>query len=238
MPLASNASIRSASGDGTRGRHIGTSAKPAQRGNGTTRDPERTKASILSAATREFTEKGFGGARVDNIARRAKINKRMLYHYFGGKELLYVAVLEESYAAIRSAEGALDLGHRAPRDAMQELVLFTWHYYLDHPEFLSLLGTENLMRGKFVKRSQRAQIMNSPIIAALDDVLGRGAKTGVFKPGLDPLDVYLTIAGLGFFYLSNRYTLTAAFGRDLMDKAELARWGDHIVDVVLTHLTP
>jgi len=117
-------------------------------------------------------------------------------------------------------------------------VLFTWHYYLDHPEFLSLLGTENLMRGKFVKRSQRAQIMNSPIIAALDDVLGRGAKTGVFKPGLDPLDVYLTIAGLGFFYLSNRYTLTAAFGRDLMDKAELARWGDHIVDVVLTHLTP
>ena len=117
-------------------------------------------------------------------------------------------------------------------------MLFTWHYYLDHPEFLSLLGTENLMRGKFVRRSQRAQAMNSPIIAELRDVLERGARAAVFKPDLDPLDVYLTIAGLGFFYLSNRFTLTAAFGRDLMDKAELTRWGEHIVDVVLTHLTP
>ncbi len=207
-------------------------------GGATIRDPERTKASILAAATREFTEKGFGGARIDAIARRARINKRMLYHYFGGKELLYLAVLEQSYAAIRAAEAGLDLGHRPPREAMRELVLFTWHYFLAHPEFLSLLGTENLMRGRFVKKSERAVIMNSPIIAELRDVLARGSGDGVFRAGLDPLDIYITIAALGFFYLSNRWTLSAAFARDLMDPAELARWEAHIVEVMLSYLTP
>jgi TetR/AcrR family transcriptional regulator len=197
-----------------------------------TRDPEGTKAAILAASIKEFTEKGFGGARVDAIARHANINKRMLYHYFGGKEALYVAVLEHIYGAIRSAEIALDLGHREPRDAMRELVLFTWHYYLDHPEFLSLLGTENLLRGKFLKRSDRVVAMNSPIIAELQDVLKRGAKSGAFRPGIDALDVYLSIAGLGFFYLSNRWTLSTVFRRDLMQKAELARWGEHIVDTI------
>jgi TetR/AcrR family transcriptional regulator len=162
----------------------------------------------------------------------------MLYHYFGGKELLYLAVLEQSYAAIRAAEAGLDLGHRPPREAMRELVLFTWHYFLAHPEFLSLLGTENLMRGRFVKKSERAVIMNSPIIAELRDVLARGSGDGVFRAGLDPLDIYITIAALGFFYLSNRWTLSAAFARDLMDPAELARWEAHIVEVMLSYLTP
>ena len=160
----------------------------------------------------------------------------MLYHYFGGKELLYLAVLEESYAAIRSAEADLDLGHRAPREAMEELVLFTWHYYLDHPEFLSLLGTENLLRGKFVKRSERVVAMNSPLIAALQDVLERGRKAKLFRAGIDPLDVYLSIAALGFFYLSNRWTLSTVFRRDLMDTAELTRWGEHMVGMVLTFI--
>jgi AcrR family transcriptional regulator len=199
-----------------------------------TRDPEGTKAAIISASVKEFTEKGFGGARIDAIARRANINKRMLYHYFGGKEALYVEVLELSYASIRAAESELDLGHRDPREAVRALVLFTWHYYLDHPEFLSLLGTENLLRGKFVKRSERVVAMNSPLIAALQDVLDRGRKAKLFRDAIDPLDVYLSIAGLGFFYLSNRWTLSTVFRRDLMDSAELTRWGEHMVEMILT----
>ncbi len=198
------------------------------------RDPEGTKASILAAATREFTDKGFGGARIDAIANSAKINKRMLYHYFGGKEALYVAVLEHSYGGIRAAEAELDLAHRDPEEALRELVLFTFRYFVDHPEFLSLLGTENLMRARFLKRSERIVAVNSPLIDELRDVLARGTARGVFRKQADPLDVYLTMAALGFFYLSNRWTLATVFRRDLAAPAELARWGDHIADVVLT----
>jgi AcrR family transcriptional regulator len=212
--------------------------KPAGERSGASRDPEGTKAAILAAATREFTEKGFGGARIDAIAAHAKINKRMLYHYYGGKEALYVAVLEHAYTAIRRAEAKLDLAHREPEDGLRELVQFTFHYFLDHPEFLSLLGTENLLKAKFLKRSERILAINSPLIDELHDVLERGAKNGVFRADLDPLDVYLTMAALGFFYLSNRWTLSTVFRRDLLAKREVARWGEHIADVVLSSLRP
>ena len=205
---------------------------------GASRDPEGTKAAILAAATREFTDKGFGGARIDAIAAHAKINKRMLYHYYGGKEALYVAVLEETYSAIRRAEAKLDLAHREPEEGLRDLVQFTFRYFLDHPEFLSLLGTENLLKAKFLKRSESVVAMNSPLIDELRDVLKRGAKKGVFRADADPLDVYLTMAALGFFYLSNRWTLTTVFRRDLLAKGEIARWGEHISDVVLSSLKP
>ena len=204
--------------------------------NGTSRDPEGTKAAILAAATREFMEKGFGGARIDAIAAHARINKRMLYHYFGGKEALYVAVLEHSYAAIRSAEAKLDLAHRDPEEGLRDLVQFTFRYFVDHPEFLSLLGTENLMQAKFLRRSERIVAMNSPLIDELRDVLKRGAATGVFRADTDPLDVYLTMASMGFFYLSNRWTLSTVFRRNLLTKAQIARWGEHICDVLLSYL--
>ena len=205
---------------------------------GVSRDPEGTKAAILAAATREFTDKGFGGARIDAIAAQARINKRMLYHYYGGKEALYLAVLEETYGAIRRAEAKLDLAHREPEEGLRDLVQFTFRYFLDHPEFLSLLGTENLHKAKFLKRSERILAINSPLIDELRDVLERGAKKGVFRRDSDPLDVYLTMAALGFFYLSNRWTLTTVFRRDLLAKDEIARWGEHISDVVLSSLTP
>jgi AcrR family transcriptional regulator len=216
----------------------GRTGKPEGERNGTSRDPEGTKTAILAAATREFADKGFGGARIDAIAAQAKINKRMLYHYFGGKEDLYLAVLEETYGGIRRAEAKLDLAHREPEDGMRELVRFTFHYFLDHPEFLSLLGTENLMKAKFLKRSERVLAINSPLIDELRDVLERGAKKGVFRRDADPLDVYLTMAALGFFYLSNRWTLTTVFRRDLLAKDEIARWGEHLAGVVLSSLKP
>jgi TetR/AcrR family transcriptional regulator len=216
----------------------GRTGKPEGERNGTSRDPEGTKTAILAAATREFADKGFGGARIDAIAAQAKINKRMLYHYFGGKEDLYLAVLEETYGGIRRAEAKLDLAHREPEDGMRELVRFTFHYFLDHPEFLSLLGTENLMKAKFLKRSERVLAINSPLIDELRGVLERGAKKGVFRAGIDPLDVYLTMAALGFFYLSNRWTLSTVFRRDLVAKREIARWGEYMTGVVLSSLGP
>ncbi|WP_159588993.1 TetR/AcrR family transcriptional regulator [Chelativorans xinjiangense] len=208
--------------------------KPAQGGRQkVSRDPERTQAAILEAATAEFAEKGIGGARVDMIAERAGTNKRMLYHYFGDKIGLYVAVLEAAYGAIRSAERELDLAHKAPEEALSELSRFTWHYFLKHPEFISLLNTENLHNAEHLRGSRKLMEMHSHFVTELAEVLRRGAEDGLFRPGIDPINVYITIAALGYFYLSNRHTLSAIFGRNLSDPARLAEWEAHVVKTVL-----
>lgn len=200
------------------------------------RDPERTRASILAAATQEFAENGIGGARVDAIAERAGINKRMLYHYFGDKEQLYLAVLEEAYVGIRTAEKSLNLSDLEPEQGIAELAMFTWGYFLEHPEFLSLLGTENLHRARWLRQSTRLKELHSSFIDKLSDLLQRGRKEGLFRPDVDPLNLYLTIAALGYFYLSNQYTLSTIFGRDLMDKSNLDVWKRHIVHVTLASI--
>lgn len=202
------------------------------------RDPERTRAAILAAATQEITTKGLDGARVDEIARRSGVNKRMIYHYFGDKEGLYLAVLETTYAAIRTAEIGLQLADRDPVEGMRELVLFTWQYFIDHPEFLSLLGTENLHRAAYLKKSKRIRDLHSPLVGMIADLLERGARKRVFRGGVDPVDLYVTIAALGFFYMSNRHTLSTIFGRDLATPANLEARGRHIVEVVLAYLKP
>ena len=202
------------------------------------RDPERTAAAILAAAIQEFSQKGYDGARIDAIAARAHINKRMLYHYFGGKDALYLAVLEGRYAAIRSAEHLLDLTHREPVEAMRSLVEFTWDYFLEHPEFLAILATENQQKARFVRQSERIVQLNSPLIDAIGEVLRRGAATGVFKPDVDAVQLYISMAALGAFYLSNSWTLSAIFRRDLLSTEEVAGWGNHIVDMVLAFLRP
>jgi len=209
----------------------GTRRQPSGR-----RDPERTRAAILEAATAEFTAKGLGGARVDEIARRARVNKRMIYHYFRDKEWLYLAVLEAAYTSIRSAERGLKLADKDPVEGMRELVLFTWHYFIDHPEFLSLLGTENLHRAAYLKRSKKIRDLHSPLVGMIADLLERGAKQGVFRRGIDPVDLYISIAALGFFYMSNRFTLSTIFGRDLGNRENLTARGRQIVDVVLGYL--
>jgi AcrR family transcriptional regulator len=197
------------------------------------RDPERTQALILAAATQEFAEKGFGGARVDAIARRAGTNKRMLYHYFGDKEALYLVVLEEAYAQIRSAEATLDLAQRSPESGLRELALFTWRYFVEHPEFLSLLGTENLHRARFLKQSKRIRTMHTHLLTELSTVLARGQREGVFAEDIDPLNTYLTIASMAVFYLSNQHTLSVIFGRDLTAPEHMAEWEKHVVRVAL-----
>lgn len=211
-----------------------TTRKPAVQ----SRNPERTRAAILEAARREVAAKGLAGARIDVVARRAGTNKRMIYHYFGDKDALYLAVLEDAYQHIRNAEHRLDLTRKQPVDGLRELALFTWHYFLDHPEFLSILATENLNQARYLRQSTSIPEMHSNFISELKDVLLRGEKTGDFRAGLDPVDVYLTIASLGFFYLSNRFTLSTIFQRDLAAPAELERWGQHIVNTVIAALRP
>jgi len=202
------------------------------------RDAERTRLAILEAATAAFVARGLDAASVNEIAARAGVNKRMLYHYFGNKEALYVAVLERTYSGIRRAEVELKLGDLAPEAAMRRLVLFTWTYFVEHPAFLSLLNTENLHFGRHLRRSTLIQDLHSPLRGLLSDVLERGAKLGVFRPRVDPVQLYISIAALGFFYLSNRHTLSTIFNRDLETPENLEARGEHIVDMVLRFLRP
>lgn len=215
-----------------------TEDKPKRPVTKAVRDPERTSAAILAAAVKEFMEKGYSGARINEIAKRAGANKRMLYHYFGDKEALYLAVLEGAYVAIRSAESKLHLADHDPVEGIRELALFTWRYFIEHPEFLSLLQTENLMKARHLKRSARIFDLHSPLVAVISDLLERGAAKGVFRADADPVKVYVSIASLGAFYLSNRYTLSTIFRRELTETRALAEWGDHIAHMILASLRP
>jgi len=202
------------------------------------RDAERTKAAILDAATREFARHGLAGARVDRIAEQAHANKRMLYYYFRDKEALFGAVLEGAYARIRSAEQALSLLDLEPASGVARLVSFTWAYYLDHPEFMTLLNSENLHRAKHIKGSHRVRELNSPLIATLRVLLDRGRKAGVFRTGVDPLQLYISIAALSYFYMSNNHTLSAIFARDLGSAAAQRARLRHMTEVILGFLRP
>mgnify|MGYP001582314639 FL=1 len=201
------------------------------------RDPERTRARILEAARVEFARRGLGGARVDQITARAGSNKRMIYYYFGNKEALFLAALESAYAHIRKAEQTLKLTDLDPAEGMRRLVRFTWEYYLAHPEFITLLNTENLHRARLLKKSKDIQAMHSPLVAMLRELLARGQRSGVFRDGVDPVQLYISIAALGYFYLSNNHTLSTIFGRDLMQAAALKKRLAHMTDLVLGFLS-
>jgi TetR/AcrR family transcriptional regulator len=192
-----------------------------------------TRQKILDAALAEFARYGLGGARVDRIAQRAGANKRMLYYYFGDKEGLFLAALENRYEHIRSAEQALDLEHRDPREALKRLVEFTWRYYLEHPEFMTLLNSENLHKGRHVRNSRHVRELHSPLVGTLRAILRRGETQGLFRKGVDPVQLYISIAGEGYFYLSNRYTLSRIFDRDLMAPRALAGRSRHIREMIL-----
>ena len=207
--------------------------RAARRAAGIRRDPDRTRESILASATEEFSRYGFGGARVDRIAERAGANKRMLYYYFGSKDSLFLAALEASYANIRNAERSLALEHLAPKAALARLVEFTWTYYLEHPEFLALLNSETLHEGRHVRRSSRVREMHTPLVETLRTVLRRGELEGVFRPGVDPVQLYISIAGEGYFYLSNRHTLSRIFDRDLMTPRALGARARHMTEMIV-----
>ena len=200
------------------------------------RNPERNRERILAAALEEFARYGLGGARVDRIASRAGANKRMLYYYFGNKEDLFLAVLESCYANIRRAERRLRLNALDPAEGVRRLIAFTWNYCLKHPEFLTLLISENLHRARHLKRSRQIAAMHSPLVAMLRELLERGLRQGEFRRSVDPVQLYISIAALSYFYLSNRHTLSTIFERDLLSERNKAERLRHINELVLGSL--
>jgi AcrR family transcriptional regulator len=209
---------------------------PSPAGEERLRDADRSQNTILAAARDEFAEYGLGGARVDRIAERAALNKRLIYYYFQDKEQLFQAVLEQAYRDIREQEARLHLTELEPPTAVRRLIEFTWNYYLAHPEFMTLLNSANLHKARHLTESKRARELNSPLIETLAAVLERGRREGTFRGGVDPVQLYVSIAGMAYFYLSNSHTLSAIFGRDLLaPKARSERLG-HMTDVILGYL--
>lgn len=198
-----------------------------------TNDPERTMADILAVATREFADKGLAGARIDEIAEATRTSKRMIYYYFGSKEGLYVAVLEDAYRRIRSIEAELHLEDLAPEDALRRLVGFTYDYQLANPDFIRLVMTENIHRGEFLAQSKSIQQLNVPAIDAVRAVYQRGVKAGVFRKDVDPVDLHMSISALCFFNVANRHTFGLIFKRDLDSPRAVGARRDSIVEMVV-----
>lgn len=213
-----------------------TAGRPSRTTPPRPRDAERTKSEILRAARDEFCEQGFNGARVDAIAERAKTNKRMLYHYWGNKEALYSAVLLDAYQEIRRGERELILSQYHPVDAIDRMVRFTFRHFLANPWFPRLLAVENLQNARFLKQIKDLPALHSPLVAELGGILDRGVKLGVFRGDVDPMQLYISIAGLGYFYVSNMKTLTVIFGRDLSQFAMIQEREAQAVQMTLDYL--
>lgn len=207
--------------------------RPASRVVTRSNDPERTMADILAVATREFAEKGYAGARVDDIAEATRTSKRMIYYYFGSKDGLYLAVLEDAYRRIRAIESALHLDDLEPEAALRRLVAFTVDYQRANPDFIRLVMTENIQRGEFLARSDVIQDLNVPAIAGLRRVYERGVAAGVFRPGLDMVDLHMSISALSFFNVANRHTFSLIFKRDVDAPAAATARRESIVEMIV-----
>jgi AcrR family transcriptional regulator len=202
------------------------------------RDPARTRAQILGAALTEFSQKGLAGARVDQIAARAGINKRMIYHYFGNKEDLFLAVLEHTFDDIGRREAELHLEDMEPIAGMRRLIAFSFNYYIENPHFIRLLNTENLHVGAHLKRSKQVRERHSLMVRMIEDLLERGRRAGVFRAGIDPIQLYISIAGMGGFYFFNIHTLSTVFGTDLDTRGARTTRLAHVTEVILGYLRP
>ncbi|HWH81325.1 MAG TPA: TetR family transcriptional regulator [Burkholderiaceae bacterium] len=197
---------------------------------------QATRDSILRAATKVFAKHGYDGGRVEQISKAAKSYDRMIYYYFGSKEALYIAVLEEMYRRFNEAESKLVLDAARPVEALQAVIRFMWGYYQKNPEFITLLNTENLHRGKHIAKSLRASEYSSQAVAVLGEVLASGARQKLFRADVAARDVYLMIAAMGYFYLSNRFTLSAFLGEELETPQALAHWEGFLIAAVLRTL--
>ena len=199
---------------------------------------QETQDNILRAATRVFAKHGFSGGRIDQISKAAKSHDRMIYYYFGSKEGLFIEVLEETYRRMNDAESKLDLDTTQPVEALQAVIRFVVGYYRKNPEFITLLTTENLHKGKHISKSMRAREYSSPAIEVIRRVLESGQTQGLFRKDVSARDVYLLIAATGYFYMSNRHTLSAFLGEDLETPDALAHWESFVIDSVLRTVAP
>ena len=200
------------------------------------RSASATKTRILDAALSEFAARGFAGARVDVIASQAKANKRMIYAYVGNKDALWLATLESVYSAKRQEERQLATDTLSPEEAMRALIRFNFRYHLEHPEFVALVNNENLMGARKLKRSKLVPQLYSPLLETLTGVLRRGQEAKVFRGGVDPMQLYISIAALGYFYCSNLRTLSVIFASDLASPAGMKQREEHVIDVVMSYL--
>lgn len=192
---------------------------------------------LLEVAKKEFARNGLHGSRVDKIAKTAKINKQLIYYYFGDKENLYLTVLENVYGDIRTHEHALDLRALDPLAAMRRLIEFTFDYVMENRDFVLLLTNENLMEARHLKRSKTIKATHSPIVDLLADTLARGKKVDLFRSGVDPVQLYISLAGLCFFYTANIHTLGILFDRDLQSHDAVKERRIHVIDFVIGYLT-
>jgi TetR/AcrR family transcriptional regulator len=214
---------------------------PDKRANGTKRqrrNPAATRKKLLVAARREFADSGLAGARVDEIADRAGVNKQLVYHYFGDKDALYLAVLEWVYEEIRSHERELNLEGLPPERAIQKLIESSFDHLATHPDFIVLLNDENRGGARHVRGSRKLEAMHSPLVSMVSKILKEGVRTGAFRRGINPLHLYISIAGLSYFFFSNTPTLSAIFGKDLASPAAKRARRKHVVDLVLQALRP
>ena len=210
--------------------------KTRAKGEARTNDPERTMADIIDVATHEFSEKGLAGARIDVIAEAMRTSKRMIYYYFGSKEGLYIAVLEEAYRRMRSIEAGLHLEDLEPEQALRTLVAFTCDYQLANPDFIRLVMNENMHRGEYLAQSTTIEQLNVPAIAGLRSVYERGVAQGVFRPGIDPVDLHMSISALSVFNVANRHTFALIFKRDLDSAGAIAARRENIVEMIVRYV--
>jgi AcrR family transcriptional regulator len=200
---------------------------------GRTNDPEATRANILEVATAEFSAKGLAGARIDEIAALTRTSKRMIYYYFGNKEGLYIAVLEEAYRRMRHIEASLHLEDLAPEQALRTLVAFTCDYQLANPDFIRLVMNENMHRGEYLAQSTTIAQLNVPAIVGLRSVYERGVAQGLFRAGIDPVDLHMSISALSVFNVANRHTFSLIFQRDLDSPGAIAARRENIVEMIV-----
>ncbi len=200
------------------------------------RDSERTRAALMKAALKEFALHGFSGGRIDRIAKAAKCNIRMLYHYFGDKKGLYVAVLEAAYADLRHKEAALKIDVEQPLEGMLELMRFTYLYFQNNPMFEGLLRAENMMQGKFVLRSKPVPEGAFSLKKTIADLIASGQAKGIFRDNLDPVHVYVSITALSRFHLANAYSMSAVLGADLRDKDWRKQRLEHSMELLRAYL--
>ncbi|UEA59191.1 TetR family transcriptional regulator [Gordonia otitidis] len=201
------------------------------------RDPERTRAELLAVATEVFAESGYSGARVDEIAERTRTTKRMIYYYFGGKEGLYLAVLDRAYRGIRQAEQKLRVDHADPIEAIRRLAEVTFDHHIEHDDFIRLVSIENIHRGDFIRRLTDLPQLSRPATSLLDEILDDGRAAGLFRPDVSALDVHLVISSYCVFQVANQYTFGYLFDLDLAETSNRAHLRRMIGDVVVGWLT-
>jgi len=194
---------------------------------------ERTMADIVEVATEEFAREGLAGARIDEIAARTRTSKRMIYYYFGSKEDLYLAVLEAAYRRLRSVELGLHLEAMRPDEALRQLVRSSFHHHHANTDAVRLIMNENLHYGAYLKKSSVIRKLNVPAIDAIKRILERGEKAGLFRHGIDPIDLHMTISALSFHHVANRYSFSTVFNVDMTSEAAIRARGEAVADLIL-----